>query len=148
MQNACRKFQQAKQQIGIGLIPLSVVAVNSVESEPESIVGFARVLVRIRADITIPWSVHDAITIPGPTAPTTTTIPQCLGITTFDGKYSGTAIATVNQNDNVISLLSSTLNTSNTGLDSDMTGTSVVWKIYGYVIDVACVATVTASNSV
>jgi hypothetical protein len=54
---------------------------------------------------------------------------------------------TVTQNDNVISLLSSTLNTSNTVLNGDIIGTADIWKINGYVTDVSGVATVTASNS-
>ncbi|MFZ3020803.1 MAG: fibronectin type III domain-containing protein [Candidatus Nanopelagicaceae bacterium] len=124
----------------------TVAAVNSVGTGPESIVGFARVLVRFRASITIPWSVPNATPKPSPT-PSPTTFPQRPGITAFDGKYVGTAIVTVTQNDNVISLLSSTLNTSNTVLNGDIIGTADIWKISGYVTDVSGVATVTASNS-
>ncbi|MDP1721507.1 MAG: fibronectin type III domain-containing protein [Candidatus Nanopelagicaceae bacterium] len=124
----------------------TVAAVNSVGTGPESIVGYARVLVRFRASITIPWSVPNAKPTPVPT-PMPTTFPQRPGITAFDGKYQGTAIVTVTQNENVISLLSSTLNTSNTVLNGDITGTADIWKINGYVTDVSGVATVTASNS-
>jgi len=138
----------------------TVAAVNSVGTGPESIVGFARVLVRFRATITIPWSVPNAKPTPVPTPTPTRTInaipaptpdsapfPQRPGITTFDGKYQGTAIVTVTQNDNVISLLSSTLTTSSTVLNGDIIGTADIWKINGYVTDVSGVATVTVSNS-
>lgn len=138
----------------------TVAAVNSVGTGLESIVGHARVLIRFRATIKIPWSVPNAKPTPVPTPTPTRSInaipaptpdsapfPQRPGITTFDGKYQGTAIVTVTQNDNVISLLSSTLNTSNTVLNGDITGTADIWKINGYVTDASGAATVTASNS-
>ena len=128
----------------------TVAAVNSVGTGPDSIVGFARVLVRFRATIYIAPKYGSptpaATTAPLPTS-TPTQFPQRPGITAFDGKYVGTAIVTVTQNDNVISLLSSTLNTSNTVLNGDIIGTADIWKINGYVTDVSGVATVTASNS-
>lgn len=124
----------------------TVAAVNSVGTGPESIVGHARVLVRFRATITLPFKLPEAKPTPVPT-PTPTIFPQRPGITTFDGKYQGTAIVTVTQNENVISLLSSTLTTSNTVLNGDITGTADIWKINGYVTDVSGVATVTVSNS-
>lgn len=127
----------------------TVAAVNSVGTGPESIVGFARVLVRFRAAIYI--APKYGIPTPAPTTtlvptPSPTQFPQRPGITTFDGKYAGTAIVTVTQNENVISALSSTLSTSDTVLNGDITGAADIWKINGYVTDVSGVATVTASN--
>lgn len=138
----------------------TAAAVNSVGTGQVSIVYHARVLIRFRATIKIPWSVPNAKPTPVPTPTPTRSInaipaptpdsapfPQRPGITTFDGKYQGTAIVTVTQNENVISLLSSTLNTSDTVLNGDITGTADIWKINGYVTDAFGVATVTASNS-
>lgn len=135
----------------------TATAVNSVGTGQVSIVYHARVLIRFRATITIPWSVPNAKPTPTPTrsinaipapTPTPTIFPQRPGITTFDGKYQGSAVVTVTQNDNVISALSSTLSTSNTVLNGDITGSADIWKINGYVTDASGVATVTASNSI
>lgn len=126
----------------------TVAAVNSVGTGPESIVEFARVLVRFRATIYIAPKYGIPTPVPATTlVPTPTQFPQRPGITTFDGKYQGSAIVTVTQNENVISALSSTLNTSSTVLNGDITGTADIWKINGYVTDVSGVATVTVSNS-
>jgi len=76
-----------------------------------------------------------------------TPLPTRIAIKNFDGKYQGTAVVVATQNENVISLLSSTLSTSDNVLNGEITGTAGIWKIHGYVTDASGVATITASNS-
>jgi len=129
----------------------TIAAVNAVGTGPNSILGDTRALVRFRATITIAPKYGPAVSptptpTPNPTV-TSTAFPQRPGITNFDGKYQGTAVVTVTQNENVISALSSTLNTSDTVLNGDIKGSAGIWKINGYVSDALGLATVTASNS-
>ena len=127
----------------------SVAAVNSIGTGPQSDPGNTRALIRFRATITIAPKYGPAVTptpTPTPTA-TATTFPQRPGIMNFDGKYQGTAVVTVTQNENIISALSSTLNTSDIVLNGDITGTAGIWKVNGYVTDATGLAIVTASNS-
>ena len=133
----------------------TIAAVNSIGTGPQSNLGDTRALIRFRATITIAPKSGPAVTpTPSPTAtpaptstPTSTAFPQRPGVTNFDGKYQGTAVVTVTQNEDIISALSSTLNTSDTVLNGDITGTAGIWKVNGYVTDATGLATVTASNS-
>ncbi|MDP1851766.1 MAG: fibronectin type III domain-containing protein [Candidatus Planktophila sp.] len=134
----------------------TVAAVNSIGTGSESIVGNARVLIRFRATKTIPWTVPDSTLMPTPTptssaspSPTTqvSTPPLQTGIKNFDGKYRGTAVVSVTQNEQVISFLSSTIDTVDTVLNGDITGRAGIWKINGIVTDALGIATITASNS-
>lgn len=128
----------------------SVAAINSIGTGPQSDAGNTRALIRFRESITIPFRVPNVTPTPTPTptpTATSTAFPQRPGIKIFDGKYQGTAVVTVTQNENIISALSSTLNTFDTVLNGDITGTAGIWKVNGYVTDASGAATITASHS-
>jgi len=135
----------------------TVAAVNSIGTGPESIVGDARALIRFRETKNIPWTVPNATPTPTPTStqtasaspsPTkqssTPAVPK--GIKNFDGKYVGTAVVSVTQNEQVISFLSSTIDTVDTVINGDISGRAGIWRITGVVTDASGIAQVTASN--
>jgi hypothetical protein len=135
----------------------TVAAINAIGTSAESIVGNARALIRFRESKTIPWTVPNSTPTPTPTStqaasaspsPTSqVTTPSVLtGIKNFDGKYKGTAVVSVTQNENVISFLSSTIDTVDTVLNGDINGKAGIWKISGVVTDASGIAKVTASN--
>jgi len=132
----------------------SVAAINSIGTGPQSDPGNTRALIHFRESRNIPWSPPNSKPTPTPTpmpsqstSISPTPLPTRIAIKNFDGKYQGTAVVVATQNENVISLLSSTLSTSDNVLNGEITGTAGIWKIHGYVTDASGVATITASNS-
>lgn len=132
----------------------SVAAINSIGTGPQSDAGNTRALIRFRESRNIPWTPPNSKPIPTPTptpspskSPSPTALPTRTAIKNFDGKYQGSAVVTVTQNENVISFLSSTLGTSDTVLNGEITGTAGIWKIRGTVTDASGAATITASHS-
>lgn len=137
----------------------TVAAVNSIGIGPESIVGEARALIRFRETKNIPGTVPNATPTPTP-MPTSTqaasasplptkqsstpSVPK--GIKNFDGKYVGTAVVSVTQNEQVISFLSSTIDTVDTVINGDIVGRAGIWRITGVVSDASGIAQVTATN--
>ena len=128
----------------------TVAAVNSIGTGAESVVGNARALIRFRATKNIPWTVPTPTpTVATSASPTTqaSSSPVSTGIKNFDGKYRGTAVVSVTQNEKVISFLSSTIDTVNTVLNGDISGRAGIWKISGLVTDASGIAKITASNT-
>jgi hypothetical protein len=138
----------------------TVAAVNSIGTSAESIVGEARALVRFRETKVIPWTMPNSTPSPTPVPTSTQTasaspspttdsapIPTSTGIKNFDGKYRGTAVVSVTQNERVISSLSSTIDTSDTVINGDIAGRAGIWRINGKVTDASGIGTITASNT-